>query len=160
MVGVVALTLPLQACGLLFHIGPEFRLSGLDFADEFDKVFSMAGACATESWKQRSKELGLKPPDCRPIADRFLKEIRKNQEAGVRAKDYLRSKGGDCVEAAKSHWRCTVERVVTTTAYMSGVQQGPPHGDRYVLKVEIREPSGDIRTDFERYHISSTETKK
>jgi hypothetical protein len=157
---LVALTLPLQACGLLFHIGPGFKVSGLDFADEFDKVFLSMSACATESWKQRSRELGLKPPDCRLTANRFLEVIRKNHEAGTQAKDYIRSKGGTCVEAIKRHWRCTVERVVATTAYMSGVQQGPPLGDRRVLKVEIREPGGDIRAEVERYHISLTEPKK
>src|SRR5262245_49215614 len=98
---------------------------------------------------------------CDRAADEFVKVVRKHRESGVAPNTYLLSKGGTCAETAKRHWRCVVERVVTTTycrnapdpifyTFSEDCVEPSSSVSRYVLKVEVRGPGGEIRADFER----------
>jgi hypothetical protein len=148
--------LALQACQTILR-------SGLDLDDEFDRVFLMGGGCPPDTLQKMLREkhhLEMSRALCNRAAGEFVKMVRKNREIGVPPKDYLHSKGGTCTEPAKRHWRCVVERVVTTT--YCGSSTGPfattcaepvrPSVDRYVLTVEIHDPGAEIRgANFERF---------
>jgi hypothetical protein len=124
-------------------------MSGLDFDDDFDRIFSRAFGCQTLSWIKRSKELGLKGPYRCLQSDAFLILILQKQMAGTPANTYLRSKGGTCTDLSRTTWRCAVTRDVTTTAYMGHTPAGPPMRTVFTLKVE-RHEDGRLHTDIGR----------
>ena len=153
----------LQGCAFLLGPVPTQTVlrSGLDLDDEFDVKFLGAGACPyrmTTMFKYSAQ-------NCKRIADEFVKLLRKNREIGVPSKTYLLSKGGTCAEPAKRHWRCVVERVVMTTYCgpspnpfsTACVNPDTPILDRFLLKVEIYDPGGEIRADLERFSIRPPE---
>ena len=163
--------LALQACAFLLPVPTQIILrSGLDLDDEFDKVFLMGGGCPPDTLHAmlRKKHFEMLRTGCTLAANEFVKVIRKHREIGVPAKTYLLSKGGACTEPAKRHWRCVVERVVTTTYCGPGtspfstacVDPGRPQVDRFLLKVEIHDPGEEIRADFERLSVRLPEKQK
>jgi hypothetical protein len=152
--------LALQACALLLPVPHQKILrSGLNLEDEFDRVFLMGGGCPPDSL-QKTLKVKMTRVLCDRAADEFVKVVRKHREMGVPPKTYLLSKGGTCTETAKRQWYCVVERVVTTTycgpssdlfydLFSSDCVKPGSSVSRYVLKVETRDPGGDIRADFE-----------
>jgi hypothetical protein len=165
--------LTLQACAFLFGPIPTQTVlrSGLNLDDEFDRVFLSGGGCPPDTLQEMlRKRHGFEKArtGCTLAANEFVKVLRKHREIGVPPKTYLLSKGGTCTEPAKRHWRCVVERVVTTTYCgpnpnlfsTACVDPGRPSVDRFFLKVELRDPDGDIRADFERFSMRPLEKQK
>jgi hypothetical protein len=157
----------LQGCFFLPIPYQRVLTSGLDTEDEFDMKFRAAGVVCpyhmtASSW--------YPVRNCRLIAVEFVKLLRKNRENGVPPKAYLISKGGACTETARRHWHCLAERVVTTTRCGPSdpffdlfstdcVEPGSSHVDRFLLKVEISDPTGEISADLERHSVGPAEKR-
>jgi hypothetical protein len=156
----------LQGCAFLLGPVPFQRIlrSGLDLDDEFDRRFLTGGGCPHDTLVKMYPKLKFSRAGCVLAANELLKVIRKQREAGLPPKTYLLSKGATCTEPAKRHLRCVVERVVTTTYCgpdsnpffpTDCVDPGRPQIDRRLLRVEIRDPGGDMHADFERYSMNA-----
>jgi len=123
-------------------------MSGLNFDDAFDRIFSRAFGCLSQAMIKDRMDAGLTPLRC-IFTESAFQRIILEKAAGTPVQDYLRSKGGVCTELVGGTWRCTVERDITTTGY-AGDTPGRRTRTRFTLRVDIRGHDGEIQTNIER----------
>ena len=146
-------------CGLLLAIHspaeaqqapvPRMEMSGLNFRDEFDIVFSKCFGCLSRSMIKWRRDGGSTRSYRCLQADEFSQLILKQKNRGTPVETYLRTKGGACTTLNDGTRRCIVEREITTRVY---IDESMPSASRtlFTLRVDIRASDGDIYTDIER----------
>jgi hypothetical protein len=138
---------------------PRMEMSGLNFRDEFDLIFSKSFGCLSRAMIKWNRDRGWTQPFRCIQADEFFQLILKEKNRGVSVENYLQSKGGSCTTVDDGMRRCLVERKIVKRVYVD--ESTPKDAGRtiFTLRVDVRGVDGEFYTDIDRDDLGPGERR-